>query len=421
MASTHFPSSLLSLDSGRRSLGAVSGSNPESVAPARVLAFTCHVPNTSHKDFVAFFAPNVLQSQRHFIADTLERTMSMKPRNTKEKTMTAGNAIRKLVMAHAHGDAQQFRAALGEYIKEERRKRHHQLADDLERIFSNGAPSSKVETLTLFRPSGADLPRDKEKGTLLLELFEPTVSLSEMVVNDPVSGSLERIVSEQRRRDVLMSYGLSPLRKILFCGPPGCGKTMAAEALAKELYLPLVLVRFDAVISSYLGETAANLRRVFDFAASRPMVLLFDEFDAIGKKRDDTEEHGELKRVVNAFLQMLDSSRGDALTIAATNHERMLDPALWRRFDEVIVFPSPSVAQIEELLKRHLRQVGTSEINWGVSSSALSGSSHAEVKRVAEDATKICLLSGATRVDGGILEQAIKLQKERLDLQQALS
>jgi len=347
--------------------------------------------------------------------------MSMKPRNTKEKTMTAGNAIRKLVMAHAHGDAQQFRAALGEYIKEERRKRHHQLADDLERIFSNGAPSSKVETLTLFRPSGADLPRDKEKGTLLLELFEPTVSLSEMVVNDPVSGSLERIVSEQRRRDVLMSYGLSPLRKILFCGPPGCGKTMAAEALAKELYLPLVLVRFDAVISSYLGETAANLRRVFDFAASRPMVLLFDEFDAIGKKRDDTEEHGELKRVVNAFLQMLDSSRGDALTIAATNHERMLDPALWRRFDEVIVFPSPSVAQIEELLKRHLRQVGTSEINWGVSSSALSGSSHAEVKRVAEDATKICLLSGATRVDGGILEQAIKLQKERLDLQQALS
>jgi ATP-dependent Zn protease len=235
--------------------------------------------------------------------------------------MTAGSAIRKLVTAHAQGDAQQFRATLGEYIKEERRKRHHQLADDLERIFSNGTAPPKVETLTVFRPSGADLPRDKERGTLLLDLLEPTVSLSEMVVNDPVRCSLERIIDEQRRRDVLMSFGLSPLRKILFCGPPGCGKTMAAEALAKELYLPLVLVRFDAVISSYLGETAANMRRVFDFAASRPMVLLFDEFDAVGKKRDDAEEHGELKRVVNAFLQMLDSSRGDALTIAATNQE----------------------------------------------------------------------------------------------------
>lgn len=335
--------------------------------------------------------------------------------------MTAGNAIRKLVMAHAHGDAQQFRATLGEYIEEERRKRHHQLADDLERIFSSGAPASKVETLTVFRPSGADLPRDKEKGTLLLELFDPTVSLSEMVVNDPVRSSLERIINEQRRRDVLMSYGLTPLRKILFCGPPGCGKTMAAEALAKELYLPLVLVRFDAVISSYLGETAANLRRVFDFAATRPMVLLFDEFDAIGKKRDDVEEHGELKRVVNAFLQMLDSSRGDALTIAATNHESMLDPALWRRFDEVIVFPSPSVDQIKELLKRHLHQVGTSEVNWETSASVLRGSSHADVKRVAQDAMKLYLLGGAKCVDGSILDEAISLQKERLKLQQALS
>jgi len=347
--------------------------------------------------------------------------MSATQGTPREKKMTAGRAIRKLVTAHAQGDAQQFRAALTEYISEERSKRHHKLADDLERIFGNGTPSPKLETLTVFRPTGSDLPRDKEKGTLLLELFEPTVSLTEMVVNDSVRFPLERIINEQRRRDILMSYGLSPLRKILFCGPPGCGKTMAAEALAKELYLPLVLVRFDAVISSYLGETAANLRRVFDFAASRPMVLLFDEFDAIGKKRDDAEEHGELKRVVNAFLQMLDSSRGDALTIAATNHESMLDPALWRRFDEVIVFPSPTMAQIEELLKRHLRQVGTSEVDWETSARVLSGSSHSEVMRVAQDATKICLLSGNKSVNGGILEQAIQLQEGRLNLQRALS
>lgn len=334
--------------------------------------------------------------------------------------MTAANALRKLVMAHALGDVRQFSATLGEYIAEERRKRHHQLADDLERIFSNGTAAPKIETLTLLRP-GADLPRDKEKGTLLLELFEPTVSLSEMIVNDSVRTSLERIMTEQRKRDLLMSYGLSPSRKVLFCGPPGCGKTMAAEVLAKELYLPLVLVRFDSVISSYLGETAANLRRVFNFAASRPMVLLFDEFDAIGKRRDDAEEHGELKRVVNAFLQMLDSLRGDALTIAATNHEEMLDSALWRRFDDVILFEPPSSSQIEDLLKRHLRQIGTAEIDWKTRAEVLQGSSHADVKRVAQDAAKNCLLSGARCVDANFLDQAIALQEKRLRQQQDLS
>jgi SpoVK/Ycf46/Vps4 family AAA+-type ATPase len=347
--------------------------------------------------------------------------MPSKQGSSKEQNMTAANALRKLVMAHSVGDARQFKATLGEYIAEERRKRHHQLADDLERIYSNGIAGPRAETLTLLRPSGVDLPRDKEKGTLLLELFEPTVSLSEMIVNDPVRGSLERVITEQRKRDLLMSYGLSPLRKVLFCGPPGCGKTMAAEVLAKELYLPLVLVRFDSVISSYLGETAANLRRVFDFATSRPMVLLFDEFDAIGKRRDDAEEHGELKRVVNAFLQMLDSLRGDALTIAATNHEEMLDSALWRRFDDVIFFEPPSAFQIEELLKRHLRQIGTTEIDWKSCAEVLQGSSHADVKRVAQDAAKNCLLNGARYVNANFLDQAIALQEKRLRQQQDLS
>jgi len=193
---------------------------------------------------------------------------------------------------------------------------------------------------------------------------------------------------------------------------------MAAEALAKELYLPLVLVRFDAVISSYLGETAANLRRVFDFAASRPMVILFDEFDAIGKKRDDVEEHGELKRVVNAFLQMLDSFVGEAITIAATNHEQMLDPALWRRFDDVLVFRSPTQSQIVELLERYLRQIGTLSLDWETNAKALNGSSHADVKRVAEDAIKSALLADAGKVTQDVLGQAIEKQRERLQMRE---
>ena len=127
-------------------------------------------------------------------------------------------------------------------------------------------------------------------------------------------------------------------RRVLMFGPPGSGKTSAAEGLAAELGIPLVVVRLDSLISSYLGETASNLRRVVDYAARAPFVVLFDEFDAIGRNRDDPQEHGELKRVVNAFLQMIEAYSGTSLLLAATNHEQLLDPALWRRFDDVIEF-----------------------------------------------------------------------------------
>src|SRR5262249_4991728 len=141
------------------------------------------------------------------------------------------------------------------------------------------------------------------------------------------------------------------------CGPPGCGKSVVAEGLAHDLYLPLATVRFDAVVSSYLGETGANLRKVFDFARGRPVVLLFDEFDAIGKHRTALDEHGELKRVVTSFLQLLDSFHAETLTIAATNHQGLLDPALWRRFDEILYFPPPNSEETESLLCRHFQQL----------------------------------------------------------------
>jgi SpoVK/Ycf46/Vps4 family AAA+-type ATPase len=338
---------------------------------------------------------------------------------SKEGTITTGDAIRKLLLAHAKGDGQSFKDAAAQIISEERRKKHHTLADDLERILGNGMAQSRVETLTFLRPFGADLPRDKERGALLLEQYDPASSVSEMILDSATRSALERIVQEQRRLELLASYGLKPLRKILFCGPPGCGKTMAAEALAKELYLPLVLVRFDAVISSYLGETAANLRKVFDFAASRPMVILFDEFDAIGKKRDDVEEHGELKRVVNAFLQMLDGFAGEAITIAATNHEQLLDPALWRRFDEVVLFRPPNAVEIREMLERYLRQIGTVGLDWTDSCEALVGSSHADVKRVAEDAIKFALLTDSDRVSPELLAKAIQKQRDRIELRRS--
>lgn len=331
--------------------------------------------------------------------------------------MTTSESIRKLLLAHFEGDAEAFRTAAREYITEERRKNHHLVARDLDRILSsyNGLSILKGSNgLTPVSNGPRDLPYDKERNVALVELFEPRRHLAELVLDGETRAALERIVEENRRSDLLKTYGSRPANRILFCGPPGCGKTVSAEAIATELYLPLTLVRFDAVVSSYLGETAANLRKVFDYARSRPMVLFFDEFDAIGKDRASVEEHGEIKRVVNSFLQILDSFRSDTITIAATNHEGLLDSALWRRFDEIISFERPSKEATECLLRMNLRQVGLQpDVNLHEVARKLHGLSHADVERVARDAIKQMLLTEPGPVNRAALEKSSIRQAKR--------
>jgi SpoVK/Ycf46/Vps4 family AAA+-type ATPase len=245
-------------------------------------------------------------------------------------------------------------------------------------------------------------------------MFEPARRLTDLVLDEATRKTLERIADENRKADLLKTYGSRPANRILFCGFPGCGKTVSAEAIAGELYLPLALVRFDAVVSSYLGETAANLRKVFDFARSRPMVVLFDEFDAIGKDRASLEEHGEIKRVVNSFLQILDGFRSDTVAIAATNHQGLLDPALWRRFDEIVFFDMPCAAAIEELLRRNLRQIGVHPaVDLHILAEGLVGLSHADVERIARDAAKEMLLTEPGPVTPMALERSSARQRKR--------
>ncbi|MCG3158576.1 MAG: ATP-dependent zinc metalloprotease FtsH [bacterium] len=332
---------------------------------------------------------------------------------------TTGELIRRMILAHTEGNDDAFRTAAGEFVAEERRKNHHILARDLERILANGKPPASTSTkfLSLLGAQNSDLPKDKERGAVLVDIIEARRSLDDLVLAPHVRESLDRIVRENRQADILRSHGLRPAEKMLFCGPPGCGKTVAAEAVAHALYLPLVLVRFDAVVSSYLGETAANLRKVFDFARTRPMVVLFDEFDAIGKRRTSEEEHGELKRVVNSFLQMLDSFRSETITIAATNHQGLLDSALWRRFDEIIFFDKPDAADIHQLLLRNLRQIGVvPSIRLEEKAKALVGMSHADVERIARDAVKQTLMEDRHEIQPDVLEKAIAEQKSRMEI-----
>ena len=281
-----------------------------------------------------------------------------------------------------------FRGAAKQVIEEERQKQHHLLASDLEAILHGRSTSSPA----LRFPTPA-VPEDRERGLPLASVSEPVRRLQDVVLSPKNLATVKGILREHNRVEVLQSHGLRPSDRILLCGPPGCGKTVTAEAIASELGRPLAIVRTDSVVSSFLGETAANLRKVFEFATTAPTVTLFDEFDALGKEREDYSEHGELRRVVNAVLQMLDAYQGRSLIVAATNHEGMLDKAIWRRFEEVLFLEPPTASQLHQLLTLKLRGVRHSfEIKDLAESGWFKGSTHADVERLVLRAIKEMVL-----------------------------
>jgi SpoVK/Ycf46/Vps4 family AAA+-type ATPase len=331
--------------------------------------------------------------------------------------MASGKLLRQLFKGVAQGDEKSFRTAAEKIIEEERDKQHHLLANDLQRILQSGIPDLAGDSLRICSVKSADIPKDSERNLPLLEVRVPCRFLGDVVLSDHIKSVIEEVILEHEREDLLRSHGLKPKSRLLFCGPPGCGKTLTAEVLAAELQLELVVIRFDAVVSSYLGETAANLRRVFDFLEKGRYVALFDEFDGIAKEREDEAEHGELKRVVNSFLQMMDSYSGRSLMVAATNHEGMLDRALWRRFDEVFFFDRPNIEQIRRLLELKLRST-----SYDLPTDArefvqvMDGYSHADIERVIIQSIKQMILKGRRSVDRDIFEVALHRETERKDI-----
>jgi len=304
--------------------------------------------------------------------------------------MANGKVLRQLIKAGSTGDAKAFKKVSEAVIAEERQKQHHLLANDLEKILygERVKPSKNVESAFL-----ANSPVDKERGLALLDIRQPNRSIEEIELPGDTLLAVEEFLEENRRSEVLLSYGMKPSSKAIFFGPPGCGKTLTAEVMAFELDLPIAIVRLDALVSSLLGETAANLRKVFDFIAENQMVVLFDEFDAIGKERADSSEHGELRRVVNAVLQMIDAYSGKSIIIAATNHEQILDTAIWRRFDEAMEFPLPDVEQAKKILTLKLRGVRRQfDIESKSLLSVFTKKSGADIERILRRAIKRMIL-----------------------------
>jgi SpoVK/Ycf46/Vps4 family AAA+-type ATPase len=228
-----------------------------------------------------------------------------------------------------------------------------------------------------------------------------------MVLDELASSQLARILKEQRLLARIREHGLSPRRKLMLVGPPGTGKTMTAGALAGELGLPLFSVRLDALITKFMGETASKLRQVFDAIGELRGVYFFDEFDAIGTQRGSGNDVGEIRRVLNSFLQMIEQDQSNSLIIAATNHPDVLDNALFRRFDDVIEYHLPTPSQTVHLIRSRLSSFATKPFKKEGLADQSEGLSYAEICRAVDDAIKDAIMNGQTKVQRVELERAL--------------
>src|SRR5262245_16637095 len=262
--------------------------------------------------------------------------------------MATSEQLKALLESYSDGDENRFLAIAMQLAAHEARQGHTKLAKELREIID-----SVKSKRTLRGVSAKTVPLVQPRGELagLLSASYPKTRLSDMCLPPDVLGRLQRIIREHRQEHKLRSHGLAPRRKLLLVGPPGSGKTMTAAALAGEMDLPLFTIVLEVLITKFMGETAAKLRLIFDSIQQLRGVYLFDEFDAIGSKRILANDVGEIRRVLNSFLQFIEKDESSGIIVAATNHAELLDPALFRRFDDVIDFSLPNDELIEKALR----------------------------------------------------------------------
>lgn len=268
----------------------------------------------------------------------------------------------ELIKAHNSGEESQFIHALDKLVNDEEKKGNISLSTSLKKAYELNSFSNKKgkvyseESKNSFQPQGITfLPKDKDSTLDLLDIVYPTVTLNDVALSDKTNVTLQQVIAERRMMTSFLEKGISPTNRILFCGPPGCGKTLTANSLAGELGLPVAYVKLDGLVSSYLGQTGTNIRKIFDFVKDKNIVLFLDEFDAIAKKRDDSNELGELKRVVTTLLQNMDELPSNVFLVAATNHHHMLDSAIWRRFNLAILLELPTPKQRSQIINHSLQ------------------------------------------------------------------
>ncbi len=320
--------------------------------------------------------------------------------------MASGDQIKALLKSHVEGDDDRFFAVAMQVAAHEARLGHGKLAEELRTMVDEA--KGRVGT---DRP----VPIGRPRGELanLLEASYPKARLSEMILSDVLAEQIRRVIREQRQAGRILAIGLSPRRKLLLIGPPGTGKTLTATVLAGELRLPLFQVRLDGLITKFMGETAAKLRQIFDATSRNRGIYFFDEFDAIGSQRGLANDVGEIRRVLNSFLQMIEQDGSHSLVVAATNHPGLLDHALFRRFDDVLHYELPGISHIADLLKRRLAGSVARSFRWEDLAKLAQGLSYAEVTRAANEALKDALINDRDRILPEEL-QAMLAERKRL-------
>lgn len=300
-----------------------------------------------------------------------------------------------LLKSHMEGDDREFLSVAMQAAAHEAKLGHAAIAQQLRELIEE----AKRRSSAVQRRQGQLIVLEP-RGELanLLSVQTPSIRLADMVLPAKLTERLKRVLVEQRQRKRLLDNGLQPRRKLLFVGPPGTGKTMSASALAGELRLPLFTIMLEGLITKFMGETAAKLRLVFDTIRQNRGVYLFDEFDALGAHRNQANDVGEIRRVLNSFLQLLEKDSSDSLIVAATNHGQMLDRALFRRFDDVIEYALPDLVLSEEILRRKLAPFDTSGVDWSAVLQRAESFSPADLVRVSEEAAKHAVLVDSKRI-----------------------
>lgn len=310
--------------------------------------------------------------------------------------MASAQQIIALLNSHVQGDQEQFLSIALQVAAGEARSGRKDTADQLRRLVQAARNEARKSQASIAGDNRA-IPIAQPRGELqpLLSVQYPKVRLSQMVLDRTTVRRLDDLLRQQAQRDLLRAHAKVPSSRLLLAGPPGSGKTMTAAALAGELHLPLFSVRLDALITRYLGETASKLRLIFDHLASTRGVFLFDEFDAIGGHRGSDNDVGEMRRILNSFLQFMEEANStDSVIIAATNHPELLDHALGRRFDDVIVYAMPDDKAVKEVVERHLGSFRPKQLAWKKILPSAAGLSHAEISRGVDDVIKRTILGG---------------------------
>ena len=324
--------------------------------------------------------------------------------------MAAAEQIKSLIKSFGDGDESRFYATAMQIAASEARQGHTSFAQELKKLIEKAKRERSLSFLDSKKTVSISAP--KRELHELIEVFQPRIKLGDMVLAPVVKEAIDKLITEQKKWELLKKHNLTPRRKLLLTGAPGTGKTMTAQAIAGELGIVVYIIRLDGLMSKYMGESISKLRLIFDAMLDHRAVYLFDEFDSIGSHRNQGQDVGEIKRVLNSFLINIEKDQSNSIIIAATNLPDALDKALFRRFDDVIYYPLPNEKQIIDIIKKSTRGFSFfQKINYRNLAKIAEGLNYSDIVKSCEETIKEMILSEVDKLDLCHLQKALEKRK----------